>query len=143
MAGQGFNEKAKAKQVQRAEAAMAASGYPGSVLAGVRAESGPSRWWILLSTYITLFKKYYYVALTEQSVVLLRLSIWTGRPKSVRSVTPREQAGITDFSPGTLWGSFRFMTPDQKKPLKLRFAARIYRQEAESLAAALAAGSVA
>jgi hypothetical protein len=73
-------------------------------------------------------------------VVLLSLSIWTGRPKNVKSVTPRGQASITDFNPGTVWGSFRFMTPDRTKPLKLRFAARIYRQEAEEIARALAFG---
>lgn len=142
MAGQTFNEKAKAKMRQRAEAVMAASGYPESVLAGVRAESGPSRWWILLSTYIALFKKYYYVALTERNVVVLGLSVWTGRPSGVESVTPREQASITDFSPGTVWGSFRFMTPGRKKPLKLRFVSRVYRQEAESIAGALAHGTL-
>lgn len=120
---------------------MAAAGYPESVLAGVRAESGPSRWWILLTTYIVLFKKYYYVALTERNVVLLGLSIWTGRPRSVKSVTPLEQARITDFTPGSLWSSFRFMTPDRKKPLKLRFAARSYRKEAESIVGALASGA--
>jgi hypothetical protein len=140
MAGQGFNDRAKARQQQRAEAVLAAAGYPESVQAGLRAESGPSRWWILLSTYITLFKKYYFVGLTEQNVVLLSLSIWTGRPKNVKSVTPRGQASITDFNPGTVWGSFRFMTPDRTKPLKLRFAARIYRQEAEEIARALAFG---
>lgn len=141
MAGQSFNEKAKAKAQQRAEAVMAASGYPESVLVGVRAESGPSRWWVLLSTYITLFKKYYYLALTERNVVLLSLSIWTGKPKSVKSITPREQVSITDFTPGAVWGSLRLMTPDRNKPLKLRFA-RIYRQEAESISTAVASGAL-
>ncbi|HSZ38818.1 MAG TPA: hypothetical protein VK817_02555 [Trebonia sp.] len=140
MAGQGFNDRAKARQQQRAEAVLAAAGYPESVQAGLRGESGPSRWWILLSTYITLFKKYYFVGLTERNVVLLSLSIWTGRPKKIKSVTPREQVSITDFNPGTMWGSFRFMTPDRAKPLKLRFAARIYRKEAEEIARALAFG---
>jgi hypothetical protein len=140
MAGQSFNDRAKAKQQARAEATMAAAGYPESIQAGLRGESGPSRWWILLSTYITLFKKYYYVALTEQNVALLKLSIWTGKPTKVQSVTPRGQASITEFNPGTMWGSFRIATPDRPKPLKLRFVSRVYRQEAEEIARALAFG---
>lgn len=139
MAKQSLNEKAKARALQRAEAALAASGYPDSVLVGVRAESGPSGWWVLLSTYITLFRKYYYLALTERSVALLGLSFWTGKPTSVKSVTPREQVSITDFAPGAVWGSLRLMTPERKKPLKLRFA-RVYRREAESIAGALPSG---
>src|ERR1700678_1521520 len=115
MAGQSFNDRAKAKLQQRAEAALAAAGSPETVLVGLRAESGPSQWWVLLSTYITLFKKYYYVGLTDRNLVLIRLSIWTGRPSKIKSVTPRDQASISEFNPGTMWSSFRVMTPERNK----------------------------
>jgi hypothetical protein len=142
MAGQGFNDKAKARLQQRAEATLAAAGYQETVLVGLRAESGPSRWWVLLSTYITLFKKYYFVGLTDQNLVLIGLSIWTGRPSKIKSVTPRDQSSISEFNPGTMWGSLRLMTPDRNKPLKLRFAARMYREQAQSLVNALASGTM-
>jgi hypothetical protein len=140
MSGQRFTEKAKAKTVQRAEAAMAKSGYPEQVLVGVRVQSGPSPYWALVSNYAAFFRKYYFMGLTERNMVLCGISRWTGRPKSVKSITPREQANISEYRTGTLFDSFRYMTPERKKPLKIRVG-RGYRREIETMINALNSGA--
>jgi hypothetical protein len=141
MSGQSFTEKAKAKTVQRAEAAMAKSGYPERVLVGARVQSGPSQYWMLLSSYTAFFRKYYFMGLTERNVALCGISRWTGRPKNVKSITPREQASISEYMPGALFDSFQYMTPELKKPLKIRIG-RGYRREVETMIGALNPGAI-
>jgi hypothetical protein len=102
------------------------------VLAGARVESGISRWWILVSTYTLFFRKYYYLALTEHHVVLLKLSMWTGRPTKVDSVIPRNQVRVGDYRQGVVFGSFRFMIPGRSKPATIRVH-RVFRPEIESV----------
>jgi hypothetical protein len=141
MSGQSFTERAKAKTIQRAEAAMAKSGYPDRVLVGARVQSGPSQYWMLLSSYTAFFRKYYFMGLTERNVVLCGISRWTGRPKNVKSITPREQATISEYMPGTLFDSFRYMAPGRKKPLKIRVG-RGYRREVETMIGAVNSSAV-
>jgi hypothetical protein len=136
MSGQSFVEKAKAKAVQRAEAAMAKSGYPEHVLVGARVQSGLSQWWNLLSAYAAFFRTYYFMGLTERNLVLCGISRWTGRPKNVKYITPREQARISDYYTGTVWDSFTYTIPGRKKPLKIRVS-RGYRREMEAMIGAL------
>jgi hypothetical protein len=46
-----------------------------------QAQSGPSPYFILL-TYLTLFSnRYYIVAVTDQSIVLVRTGMFSGKPK--------------------------------------------------------------
>jgi hypothetical protein len=141
MSGQSFTERAKARTIQRAEAVMANSGYPERVLVGARVQSGPSQWWSLLSAYATFFRKYYFIGVTERNVVLCGISRWTGRPKSVKFITPRDQVQLTDYIQSGVWDSFRYMTPQRNKPLKLRFS-RAYRREVEAIFGAVNSGAM-
>jgi hypothetical protein len=140
MSGRSFTEKAKARTVQRAEAALAKSGYPEHVLVGARVQSGLSHWWNLLSAYATLFRTYYFMGLTERNMVLCGISRWTGRPKKVKYLTPREQARISDYCAGTVWDSFSYTIPGRSKPLKIRVS-RGYRGEMEAMIGALNSGA--
>jgi hypothetical protein len=132
--------KAKARTVQRAEAAMAKSGYPEHVLVGARVQSGLSQWWNLLSAYATFFRTYYFMGLTEHNMVLCGISRWTGKPKNIKYITPREQARIFDYYAGTVWDSFTYTIPGRKKPLKIRVS-RGYRGEIEAMIGALNLGA--
>jgi hypothetical protein len=140
MPRQSFVEKAKARTVQRAEAAMAKSGYPEHVLVGARVQSGLSQWWNLLSASATLFRTYYFMGMTERNMVLCGISRWTGRPKNVKSITPREQARISGYYAGTVWDSFTYAIPGRKKPLRMRVS-RGYRGEMEAMIGALNLGA--
>jgi hypothetical protein len=139
MPGQGFVERAKIKTTRRAERVIAKTGHPEPVLVGARVQSGLSEWWNLLSAYATLFRTYYFMALTERNVVLIRISRWTGQPKNVKIVTPRNKASISDYDPGNVFASFLYTIPDHKKPIKMR-AGRGWRPEVESMIGQLNSG---
>jgi hypothetical protein len=139
MPGQGFAERAKIKTTQRAERVIAKTGYPEPVLVGARVESGLSHWWNLLSAYATLFRKYYFMALTERNVVLIGISRWTGRPKKVKIVTPRDKASVSGYDRGNVFASFFYTIPDRKKPIKMRVG-RGWRPEVESMIGQLNSG---
>jgi hypothetical protein len=129
----GMAERAKAKTAERANAVIVASLGPDEhVRTGARVQAGASQWWIVLSTYVRFFQHYYYMALTDRNVVLCGLSVWTGRPKKVKIVTPRDQVRIADYQPGTVFASFRYLIPDRKKPMRMR-AGRGWRPEIEAL----------
>jgi hypothetical protein len=139
MAGQGFAERAKIKTTQRAEKVIAKTGFPEQVLVGARVQSGLSHWWNLLSAYATLFRRYYFMALTERNVVLIGISRWTGQPNKVKIVTPRDTASVSAYDPGTVFASFLYTIPDRKKPIRMR-AGRGWRPEVESMISQLNSG---
>jgi hypothetical protein len=140
MSGQSFVERAKIKATQRAERVIAKTGYPEPVLVGARVQSGLSHWWNLLSAYATLFRQYYFMALTERNVVLIKISRWTGQPSKVKIVTPRDKASVSSYDPGTVFASFLYTIPDRKKPIRMR-AGRGWRPEVESMISQLNSGS--
>ena len=126
-------QRGKQKTMDRAAPLVTAAVGPSErILAGARVESGVSRWWILLSTYTMLFRKYYYVVLTDHHVVLCKLSIWTGRPTKVEAAIPRNEVRMGDYKPGVVFGTFRFMIPGRTKPSRMRVH-RIFRPEIESI----------
>jgi hypothetical protein len=79
-----------------------------------------------------LFRKYYFMALTERNVVLIGISRWTGQPNKVKIVTPRDKASISGYDPGNVFASFSYTIPDRKKPIKMR-TGRGWRPEVESM----------
>jgi hypothetical protein len=132
-------QKGKNKTAERAAPIiMAAVGPSEQILVGARVESGPSTWWMLLSDWVVFFKKYWYMALTEHHVVLVRNSRWSGRPKQVEAATPRNQVAIGDFTPGALFSRFKYSYPGRTKPMRMRVH-RIFRPEIESMLGQLGA----
>ena len=127
-----LTQRGKDRTAERAAPIIAAALPTEQVLVGARAESGPSSWWILLSSYIVFFRKYWYIALTDHHVVLCSISRWSGRPKEVAAATPRGQVQVTNYQPGALFSTFRYGYPEREKPLRMRVH-RVYRAEIESL----------
>src|SRR5487761_1586166 len=129
----GYYQRAKDKTAARAAPVIAAALGPSErILAGARVESGLSQWWLFVSTWLVLLKKYYYMALTEHHLVLCRLSKWTGRPTRVESAIPRDQVRAGDYKPGVVFGTFMFLFPGRTKPSRVRVH-RIFRPEIESI----------
>src|SRR5487761_1369326 len=129
----GYYQRAKDKTAARAAPVIAAALGPSErILAGARVESGLSQWWLFVSTWLVLLKKYYYMALTEHHLVLCRLSKWTGRPTRGESAIPRDQVRAGDYKPGVVFGTFMFLFPGRTKPSRVRVH-RIFRPEIESI----------
>jgi hypothetical protein len=131
-------QRGKDRTAERAGPIIAAALPAEQVLVGARAESGVSGWWMLLSTYVVFLRHYWYIALTDHHVVLVRVSRWSGRPRDVQAVTPRGEVQVTNYQPGTLFSTFRYVYPGRNKPLRMRVH-RIYRQEIESMLGQLGA----
>jgi len=115
---QSLAQKNKDRMAERAAPLIAAAVGPSErILVGARVENRVSGWWMLLSSLATLFSKYYFMALTEHHVVLVRNSRWSARPERVESVTPRDQVQVTDYRPGTMVNTFRYGDPSRNKPM--------------------------
>lgn len=110
---------------------------PGETVVAImgRSQTGPSPWLISLIAYLLfLFIKYYAVAVTTQRVFLVRLSIWTGRPKSVDVAYTVASVRLIEYNEGALWGVLRLQTPAGE--LKLNVP-RVARDGADRVATAL------
>jgi hypothetical protein len=133
----GFGGRARQKVRQRAEEFIASAAVPHEpIVAGALMISGLDRKWVLLTPYIRLFGRSYYLALTEHYVLFCLMSGRTGRPVEVRIVAPRDQVRITNvrlvlaLSGGM--GSMLCYVPGRSAPMTLRFY-RIWRSEVEYL----------
>jgi hypothetical protein len=132
-------QRGKDKVAGRAAAVIASALQPDErILAGARVQSGVSQWWILLSDYVRLVQRWYYMALTDRQVIFCGLSFWTGKPTKVKIAAFREQVRVTDYRPGTLMGSFLFSYPGRDRPMRIR-TPRVWRPEVESILSALGA----
>jgi hypothetical protein len=109
-------------------------------VAGAVVTSGLSRGWVLLTPYIRLFGRSYYLALSEHYVLFCHMSGTNGRPVAVPIVAPRDQVRIADVHlrlalSGGL-GSMLCYVPGRSGPMTLRFY-RLWRPEVETLLAEL------
>jgi hypothetical protein len=86
--------------------------------------------WLLMTPY--------FVGLTPERLVFMRVSRLTTKRSSFAFDVPREQATVKRFRKGILWSRLTLQTPERK--LRLRFAWNL-RNEAEQLANALRDGS--
>jgi hypothetical protein len=67
----------------------------------------------------------YALALTDQRLLFIRRSFWTGRPQSIDSHFPRQDVRLTDLRGGTLFGTFKLGLPGSAPvPLSFRRATR-------------------
>jgi hypothetical protein len=137
----GFGSRARQKVRERAEAFIASASVPQEpVVAGALVMSGLGREWGLLTPYIRLFGRSYYLALTERHLLFVWMSGTSGRPVGVPIVAPRDQVRITDVRL-RLWmsggmGSMLCYVQGRPGPMTLRFY-RLWRPEVEALLAEL------
>jgi hypothetical protein len=77
------------------------------------AQTGPSPWWMFLTSFILFATKWYVVAVTDRSIVIARSPWWMStKPKELVARLPRAvQLGPVNG----LWAGPFYLTPDGKK----------------------------
>jgi hypothetical protein len=102
--------------------------------------SGPSPLWVTgllgLLGMLLFGVRYYYLAVTDRRVVMMRASFWTSRPAGLAFADPRGSVTISDVdADAKLWNHLLFAMPGQK-PLRLNVHAW-WRDEMKQVVAAL------
>lgn len=102
-------------------------------VACVHCETGPSPWLAhlveripfvggLLGIVIYSLRKYYFVTLTNSSLVVNRAGRLANKPKEIVFAVPIEASPITRIKKGwLLWSSLYFQFPGEQKPTRLNF----------------------
>jgi hypothetical protein len=117
-------------------------------IACVHCETGPSPWLNaifdevpLLGTIVALNRKYYFITLTNTSVVINSASRLTNRPGEVVYSFPRTAVPVTAVKRAAVWSTLYLQFPDKPKPTRLNVH-RYWRSEFDQLIAALPASVV-
>lgn len=105
-------------------------------VSGVYAISGPSPWLMnQLGLLGQLFVDYYFVAVTRQQVIFLKMSRISNRPTEIAFTAPLQSVRITDYKRAAMWSSFKYNVPTAPKPLRLNVN-RVWREELGALVGA-------
>jgi hypothetical protein len=106
------------------------------IVSGVYAITGPSPWLMnQLGLLGQFFVDYYYVAVTQQQIVFVKMNRLSNRPKEIAFTAPLQSVQISDYRRNAMWSSFRYNVPTAAKPLRLNVH-RIWRQELDALVGA-------
>jgi hypothetical protein len=106
------------------------------IVSGVYAITGPSPWLMnQLGLLGQFFIDYYYVAVTQQQIIFVKMNRMSNRPKEIAFTAPLQSVQISDYRRNAMWSSFRYNVPTAAKPLRLNVH-RIWRQELDALAGA-------
>ena len=116
-------------------------------IACVHCETGPSPWLNalfdeipLVGLAVQLSRKFYFLTLTNTSVVVNVASRFTNRPGGVVAAFPRESVPIGDVERGAVWSKLYLQFPQDYKPTRLNVH-RYWRGEFDQLVAALPTAS--
>ena len=117
----------RAKQKQQVMEKLAQVAPPGETfITTVHVETGPSPWLNgifdnmgLLGAIIGLMRKFYFVTLTNTSVVINSASRWSNRPGDVVAVFPREQFPVSNVNRARVWSKLYVLFPNNSKPTRL------------------------
>jgi len=107
-------------------------------VACVHGMTGPSPWFD--NIIVQALRKYYFVTLTNTSVVVNRAGRLANRPKEIVAAIPVQSGAIVGVKKGMLWGKLYIQFPGQAKATKINVH-RIWNADLDRFAAA--AGSVA
>ncbi|MFE0461945.1 hypothetical protein ACFW1A_22125 [Kitasatospora sp. NPDC058965] len=117
-------------------------------IACVHVETGPSPWLNAifdevpgLGLIVALTRKFYFLTLTNSSVVVNIANRWTNRPGDVVAVFPREAFPVTRVKRATVWSSMYLQLPTDSKPSRLNIH-RYWRDEMDQLSVAFPPGSI-
>jgi hypothetical protein len=103
------------------------------IMSGVYTITGPSPWLMnQLGLLGQLFVDYYYVAVTRQQVIFVKMNRLSNRPKEIAFTAPLQSVQISEYRRNAMWSSFRYNVPTAPKPLRLNVH-RIWRQELDAL----------
>jgi hypothetical protein len=106
------------------------------IVSGVYAMTGPSPWLMnQLGLLGQFFIDYYYIAVTQQQIIFVKMNRVSNRPKEIAFTAPLQSVQISDYRRNAMWSSFRYNVPTAAKPLRLNVH-RIWRQELDALVGA-------
>ena len=116
-------------------------------IACVHCETGPSPWLNalfdevpLLGTIIAFTRRFYFLTLTNTSVVVNSANRFTNRPGDVVAAYPRAAAPVSRVKRGAVWSTMYLQFPNQGKPTRLNVH-RYWRDEFDQLVAAVPGGA--
>ncbi|WP_446666448.1 hypothetical protein [Flexivirga sp. B27] len=76
-------------------------------------QSGPSPYWMFLTTFVVFMNRYHVVAVTDRGIVVARAPWWmNSKPKKAVARLPRD---IVLGPVSGLWGGPLYLSPDGKK----------------------------
>ncbi|MBS2965471.1 hypothetical protein KGA66_20635 [Actinocrinis puniceicyclus] len=104
----------------------------------VHGMTGPSPW--IDNIVVQALRKYYFVTLTNTSVIVNRAGRMANRPKEIVAVVPVQAGAIVRVKKGLIWSKLYLMLPGRSKPTKVNVHRR-WNKELEQFG--LAAASVA
>ncbi|MEV6109051.1 hypothetical protein AB0M28_30760 [Streptomyces sp. NPDC051940] len=97
--------------------------------------TGPTPWFTgSFGLLGQLFVKYYFITVTEQSVIIHGASVMTGRPTKVAHAIDRQEAKdmVSEVRRAKVYSSFRMRLPGQAKPTRINVH-RVWRPEMDRL----------
>lgn len=132
----------RAKQRQQVIDKLSAQAPPGETfIACVHSESGPSPWFgilfdevPLLGLVVQLMRRFYFLTLTNTSVVINTASRFTNRPGDIIASYPREGFPASGIKRGKLWSVMYVQFPNASKPTRLNID-RYWRSEFDQFVA--------
>jgi hypothetical protein len=135
------------KQKQQVIAKLQQSAPPGETfLACVHCETGPSPWLNalfdevpLLGMVVALTRRFYFLTVTSQHVVLNSANRFTNRPGEVKGSWPRGEFPVSRVKRGRVWSSLYVQLPGGSKPARLNVH-RYWRNELDAFLGAVDAG---
>jgi len=111
-------------------------------IACVHAETGPSPWLNAIfdeipgvGLVVALTRKFYFLTLTNTSVVVNSANRWTNRPGDIVAVFPREAFPISRIKRVKVWNSMYVEFTPGAKPTRLNVLIAVFPQSALSDAA--------
>ena len=135
----------RAKQKAQVIEKLSAIAPPGETfVACVHVETGPSPWLVaifdevpFLGLVVTLSRRFYFITLTNTSVVVNTANRFTNRPGEVVASFPRYAFPISRVKRARVWSSMYLQFPNHSKPTRLNLH-RYWRGEFDQLMAGLA-----
>jgi hypothetical protein len=134
----------RAKQKAQVIALLQQQAPPGEqFIACVHCETGPGMWATtlldelpLVGLIIALTRKYYFLTLTNTSIVLNTANRWNNRPGPIVASWPRDSFPVSRVKRAFTWSSMYVQFSGQAKPTRLNVH-RYWRVEFDQLFAAL------
>ena len=117
-------------------------------VACVHCETGPSPWWGILldeipfvGMVVQLMRRFYFVTLTNTSVVINSANRFTNRPGEIVAAFPRNALPISRLKRAAVWSSLYLQFPGETKPTRLNVD-RYWRTELDQFIGGLPAPAV-